>query len=277
MNNTADFDIWFNENRSSLVRFAQRFRISVEAAEDVVGDCYIKVRRQVESGKDINASYVYTAIRNFNIDNYRKEKRQPVRTHDKSVDELADSDGPQGNTIRVTETPYLAESIRSLPRLQQNDFLDRLRGLSYSEISQSSGRSEESIRQSLYNANQKLQVLNVATALHYGDFEALNGPRITERIAERVARHITGDPIAVQNLYEVFGYKHLNRAIQNATWILVALSPPRRTGSRPHADFLLQQLVSGDIYRGNKSYIAEASTRRKAPYLSSRMSRRMPS
>lgn len=158
---TAAFQILYERYRDPIFRFAYRLLGSVEAAEDVVHDCFlglIKEPGRFDSSRASLRTYLYGAARNQAAKRYQSFGRET------GIDELADelrSADRQGPMARVLDDELAGEverAIAGLPPLQREALvLFEYEELSLAEIAAVVGADSGTVKSRLFRAREKLR------------------------------------------------------------------------------------------------------------------------
>lgn len=144
----------FNKYYRPLCLYALHYIKDVDAAEDVVQECYVRL---LESEADpLNArAWLYAAVRNRCIDQLR-------RTLPLSSLQPEDLDGPISDEeaqTRSVDEAALWTAIDALPQRQRQVLLMAKRdGLTYSAIAEQLGISTKTVEHQLSRAMKKLRM-----------------------------------------------------------------------------------------------------------------------
>jgi RNA polymerase sigma factor (sigma-70 family) len=253
----TEFTDNFENNRSLYQRLACSYLDDIHKSDDAIQEAYLRIYKHVQEGKSFSnlKSYTIVTIKNICIDILRKESSQ------KTV-ELLDTKLYENNP---TYDPFLIDEdtltflSQDLPSQQKQDFFKHfIQEIDYSEIALESNRSEAAVRQSYKSAKDTLFAKLILNWIINQDYSKLNIPRITLQQSRLISALCRKNNISEHLLFDVFAYKGLNRAIQNITWILSCFYNRNDHKFLKVTNFLSEQLTKGDLYRGNKSYIAEA-------------------
>ena len=159
--NTAAFQILYERYRDPIFRFAYRLLGSVEAAEDVAHDCFLRLIKEPGRFDPTRASlrtYLYAAARNLAAKRYHSLGRETA------IDELADE--PQTSERnepirRVLDNELAGEverAIAELPPLQREALvLFEYEDLSLAEIAAVVGADSGTVKGRLFRAREKLR------------------------------------------------------------------------------------------------------------------------
>jgi RNA polymerase sigma-70 factor (ECF subfamily) len=159
--NTAAFQILYERYRDPIFRFAYRLLGSVEAAEDVVHDCFlglIKAPGRFDSTRASLRTYLYAAARNQAAKRYQSFGRETA------IDELADEprsadrQGPMALVLDDELAGEVAQAIASLPPLQREALvLFEYEDLSLAEIAAVVGADTGTVKGRLFRARERLR------------------------------------------------------------------------------------------------------------------------
>ena len=154
-NRNVYFESLFSYNYRPLCIYALHYLSDVEAAEDVVQECFATLWEKLQQGTEIAnlKSYLYTAVRNRCLDQLRRkgvptESLKPYDTYG-----IIDDDDAQE---RSQQEARMWTAIDSLPEKCREAFiLSKRDGLKYEEIAEELGLSINTVR------NQISKALNV--------------------------------------------------------------------------------------------------------------------
>jgi RNA polymerase sigma-70 factor (ECF subfamily) len=134
---------------------------SIEAAEDVVHDCFLSLIKEpgrFDAGKASLRTYLYAAARNQAAKRFQRVGRET------SIDELAaepGSPGHQGPMARVLNDELAGEierAIASLPPSQREALvLFEYEDLSLAEVAQIVGADSNTVKVRVFRAREKLR------------------------------------------------------------------------------------------------------------------------
>lgn len=151
----------FREHYAGLVGFAVRYVRSLDVAEEVVQEVFLRVWAQAEAERqvDVSKAYLYGATRNHAITLLRHEA--VVRRHAARVTRIAaPSAGPTPDVeLEAAELTRVARrAIAALPERTRLVFLlSRERGLSYPEIAEVLGISVKAVEANVARALKALR------------------------------------------------------------------------------------------------------------------------
>ncbi len=147
------------EYESPLIWYAMGILKDLERARDVVQDTFIRLYKQdVEKVKRGLKTWLYTVCRNRALDVLRKEKRMVVV--DDEMFSYTESKDPSPDTI-ADQTERVSQLMEYLEILSENQkeviLLKFQQGMSYSEISESTGLTTGNVGFLLHNGLKKLR------------------------------------------------------------------------------------------------------------------------
>jgi RNA polymerase sigma factor (sigma-70 family) len=152
------------EHESGLLRYATRLLNNPDTAQDVVQNVFIKLYRNWPEGMKPSPklkSWLYSVTHNEAVDTIRRESRLRL-LHEKQAGDPAlapvCADGVHCSASSEDERRTIVmEHLRKLHPRQQQVLLLRLdEGLSYSEISAATGRTEGNVGNLLHHAVKDL-------------------------------------------------------------------------------------------------------------------------
>lgn len=146
-------ELFKNDRKKFLSFIRQRVR-SQEEAEDILQDVFTNVlaaSRNVQRPIENIASWVFTAVRNRIIDNYRKKRAetfselQTPGQADEGMDSFENFLGdittsPENSLIRKTIWEAVQDGLQGLPDEQRDVFIkNEFEGISFREMSEETG------------------------------------------------------------------------------------------------------------------------------------------
>ena len=150
------------EHETALLRYATRIVNNPVTAQDVVQNVFVKLFQNWREGthpSDKLKGWLYRVTHNEAVDQVRRESRLHV-LHEKQAAEDVPGDCQDGVTCGSTEDErrqmVLAHLKKLHPREQQVVLLRLEEGLSYTEISRITGRSEGNVGNILHHAVRRL-------------------------------------------------------------------------------------------------------------------------
>lgn len=129
----------YNRHKDKLYSFSLQIVGSPEKASDLVHDVFLKIWEQQSNleGKEIISGYLYTMVRNFCIDHFRKFARQSVINIDLAELEKTNSDTPESDLLYRDLQHKVQLAINQLPPRQREIYiLHREERLKHNEIAQ---------------------------------------------------------------------------------------------------------------------------------------------
>ena len=158
---TAAFQILYERYRNPIFRFAYRMLGSVEAAEDVVHDCFlglIKEPRRFDSTKASLRTYLYAAARNQAAKRYQSSGRES-RIEELPIEpRMAEHHEPIRQVLDDELAAEVQRAIASLPALQREALvLFEYEDLSLAEIGDIVGVDSNTVKARLFRARDKLR------------------------------------------------------------------------------------------------------------------------
>jgi len=215
-------------------------RIPSEDWEDVIQNAF---ERAWASARAENGPYLWLALKSAIADYYRRRYR-PHRERVKLLREESTLEG-------VLQSDRLSESDKSLLDLLAPWRSEDSR-LSLREVARRLGIRYSALRQRYVRALRRVQVELLSKWYEEADFIRLNNYRLPETLmAEVMARvELRGGDRSV--FREAFEFPRLSAAIQNSIWALASLK------DRSVVSFFKRQLTSDDLFRGTKTYVADA-------------------
>jgi len=148
------------EYETPLLQYATRILRNSAAAEDVVQEVFVKLFRDLQDGAsptDKMKAWLFRVTHNEVVDYIRRESRLR-NLHDKTGQETAFSTADQdcGET-EEEKRELVMEHVQQLDEREKQVLLLRLdQGLSYTEISSVTGRTEGNVGNILHHAVRKL-------------------------------------------------------------------------------------------------------------------------
>jgi RNA polymerase sigma-70 factor (ECF subfamily) len=148
------------ELRLIIERIAQRWGLTAQTSlDDVVQDCFLKLIRNLESGKfEARSSfktYVYAIARNTCIDHYKMAKT--IESADGEPATMAGpGDTPEEHVIKIEQRRIASKVLLSLPkecrRLWRAIFFGRR---NYRQAAELLGLSEGTVKRKMWECRQK--------------------------------------------------------------------------------------------------------------------------
>ncbi len=145
----------FNRYHLPIFRYLQRMIGSVQDAEELTQEVFLRVVRAARHGlpEDVDAArWLFTIARNLLLNRARDRGRHP------EFRELDEVWGPTLHTSQVDRFD-IEEAISRLPESDKEAFLMReVGGLGYEEISVVCAATPDAVRSRIYRARQALRV-----------------------------------------------------------------------------------------------------------------------
>jgi RNA polymerase sigma-70 factor (ECF subfamily) len=147
------------QTSDSLIRLGARMLSSVEGAEDVVQEGYVRAYRALVDGKFDGRSsvrtWLYRIVTNLAIDELRRSPRREKRVTDVELERATTDRGSAEARVALLE---IEELLRELPPDQRAALtLSALEGLTNAEIAQVMSCSEGAVEQRLVRARVTLR------------------------------------------------------------------------------------------------------------------------
>lgn len=157
------FEMLYNECYEPILRFMAIRVPSLDDAEDLAQQVFIRFYRNLPGWKDQGYSpmaYIFTVARSVIADYWRKNKNRPVENSEEILPFLTDSGSrPDEQVLSSEKTRQIIEAISRLPDNYQEVISMRLiKGLSNPEIAKILGKSDVAIRKIYSRGIQKLQL-----------------------------------------------------------------------------------------------------------------------
>ena len=152
-----DFEVLFKYNFRPLCLYALHYLGDVDAAEDVVQECFMKLWEKLEQGAEVHNSraYLYMTVRNRCLDQLRKNDipTESLKPHDTYG--IIDDDDAQE---RSQTEARLWTAIDSLPvKCREVFIMSKRDGLKYEEIAEELGLSVNTVRNQISHALKVLK------------------------------------------------------------------------------------------------------------------------
>jgi len=157
------FEMLYNECYEPILRYMTIRVPSVDDAEDLAQQVFIRFYRNLENWKDQGYSpmaYVFTVARSVVADYWRANKIRPIENSEEVLPLLMDSaDRPDEQLMGKETTTQVIRAISRLPdNYQEVISLRLIKGLTNPEIATIIGKSEVATRKLYSRGIQKLQV-----------------------------------------------------------------------------------------------------------------------
>ena len=155
------FQILYERYRDPIFRFAYRLLGSVEAAEDVVHDCFLSLMREpgrFDSGRASLRTYIFAAARNLAVKRYHRFGREMAIDQLSDEPRVAESHDPVRRVLDDELAGEVERAIASLPPLQREALvLFEYEDLSLAEISAIVGADSNAVKARLFRAREQLR------------------------------------------------------------------------------------------------------------------------
>ena len=156
----TNMDGVISEHESALLRYATRLLNNADAAQDVVQEAFLRLHRhwgRVLHDGHLRA-WLYRTTHNAAIDHIRSENRRQRLHEAQAADPAVGPEVVTGNEPGLEDQKQLAlQHLHRLPPAERQVLILRLQeGLSYSEISQVTGRSQGNVGCLLHHATKNL-------------------------------------------------------------------------------------------------------------------------
>ena len=167
----------FSQWYSSLVRYAWKATGSVELAEDLAQEVFMRLYRELRNGKTIHDPKSWTlCVLRHEISKERRGQQKRQALDDLDLEELpAATDRPDSTGV---ETDEVTKLLSVLSRREEEVVLLRLASLKYREIAARLGISANAVNTLLARALRKLQ-------------KAAKGKANDYRVSDHVARSVS--------------------------------------------------------------------------------------
>jgi len=161
---TADIDSLFRLYYRPLCVYALHYLKDKDLIEDLVQEAFTAywMKQAASDGIDSPRAYLYTAVRNRCIDVLRKEHHQNV-----CLDSVGEDVLPVEDDVAISDDEAVDNSVKEariwsaidrLPAKRRRIFLmSRRDGMKYSEIAQSLGLSENTVRNQISKALEAIR------------------------------------------------------------------------------------------------------------------------
>lgn len=152
LNNPIDFESLFRFNYRPLCLYALHYLGEVEAAEDVVQECFMKLWEKLEQGTavDNRRAYLYMAVRNRCLDDLKKKGLPTESLKPNDTYGIIDDDDAQE---RAQTEARMWTALDSLPpKCREVFILSKRDGLKYEEIAEELGLSVNTVRNQISKA-----------------------------------------------------------------------------------------------------------------------------
>ena len=239
--------------RPRLLQLA-RCIASWNAADDILQDAFLKLSK-CPPEKILNDGYWIATVRNAARDHNRRaagRNETSLTTAPEPKTQQEDDDGED------FPRDVYANALDSLsPEERDVVVLKKLSGKSYAELIDRLGCSYGAVRKRLQRAFEKLRGQIAFELIQEGKYEELDRIRFKESNALMVSRLCRSRPAAIESLLHGLRNRELNKAVKNVVLVLSNLLPTGRSAANEVENRLVWSLESGNLYRGQKMYIAD--------------------
>jgi RNA polymerase sigma-70 factor, ECF subfamily len=152
----------FKHFYTPIYRYARSRINDKEAAADIAQNVFLKVVRMISSYDQLKGNFstwMWQIARNTLTDHLRSVKRNqtnPETQLDISIDEMTID--PKLNMLQTSDAYHILELVKSFPNEDQELFrLRYISELSYAEIAETTGRTENALRVALHRIREKIR------------------------------------------------------------------------------------------------------------------------
>jgi RNA polymerase sigma-70 factor, ECF subfamily len=160
LNNPGDYERFFKENYSGLCRYARQFAGSMETAEEIVQDVFVRIwerRDQLDIHGSV-LSYVVSAVRNSALNYIRHGNIVTAYEHNSQNFSPSYSSSAEDELISLELEIAISKAIGQLPEQRKKIFLmSRSEGLKYYEIADKLGLSIKTVEAQMGKALKQLR------------------------------------------------------------------------------------------------------------------------
>jgi len=150
--------ILFDRYHANVYNYLMKVNQNKMLAEDLTQNVFEKVIKYRSSfkGQTSFKGWLFTIVRNANIDHHRKRKYQSI---DDSYHEVAACDSDAHKSMEVEErNKYLMEAINRLPQEEKEILvMTKFEKMKYSEVSKITGMSESALKVKAHRSIKKLR------------------------------------------------------------------------------------------------------------------------
>lgn len=228
--------------RERLISYvAQRKRIHPKDAEDFIQNV---VERVLASRKLVNEGYYWEATKSLVIDSDRKanrheQKRAKVLQYESELEDLlqtCDLSAPDRSILDLLAPWRLGQEYLSLR-----------------EASKQLGIGLSALRQRSLRALKRIRVELLVKWYKEGNLKRLNEYRLSDTLMADVRRRTARLGLGNEVFLHAFKYPDFSVALQNSIWALASRAKSPRVVS-----FFKRQLTNEDLFRGTRTYVADA-------------------
>ena len=146
--------------KDKLYRLSLRITLNHQEAEDIVQDTLIKLWNKRESWEEIESieAFAMTICRNISLDHIRLHDNQTATLEAAAIDRPDRALNPLEQMQQKDNLERVRQLVDSLPEKQRSCMqLRDFEGMSYKEISQVLGISEEQVKISIFRARKTVK------------------------------------------------------------------------------------------------------------------------
>lgn len=156
---TQAFRTLFEQHSAALFRLAYHLTGAIDAAEDVVQDCFLRLVRhpgRYDPRRGSLRQYLYGMVRNLVRQRWQAEGRL-LALEDILLDD-APADAPLDTALQAEVSDAVQSAIAALPALQREAIvLFEFEGLSLEEVAAAAGCDAGTVKSRLYRARERLR------------------------------------------------------------------------------------------------------------------------
>jgi RNA polymerase sigma-70 factor (ECF subfamily) len=176
---TLAFTELYNRHKDKLYSFSMDMVGSPEKANDLVHDVFLKIWEQRSSlkGKEVFSGYLYTMVRNFCIDHFRKFARESLINRKLAENGKENFETPESDLLYRDLQNKVQQAINNLPPRQKEIYiLHREERLKYNEIAQKLNLSVSTVENHFSRAMVSIRIFlgsEYAGILLYGSISGM--------------------------------------------------------------------------------------------------------
>ncbi|SPF38681.1 RNA polymerase, sigma-24 subunit, ECF subfamily [Candidatus Sulfopaludibacter sp. SbA4] len=156
---TQAFRTLFEQHSAALFRLAYHLTGAIDAAEDVVQDCFLRLVRhpgRYDPRRGSLRQYLYGMVRNLVRQRWQAEGRL-LALEDILLDDDP-ADAPLDTALQAEVSDAVQSAIAALPALQREAIvLFEFEGLSLEEVAAAAGCDAGTVKSRLYRARERLR------------------------------------------------------------------------------------------------------------------------
>jgi len=156
---TQAFRTLFEQHSAALFRLAYHLTGAIDAAEDVVQDCFLRLVRhpgRYDPRRGLLRQYLYGMVRNLVRQRWQAEGRL-LALEDILLDDDP-ADAPLDTALQAEVSDAVQSAIAALPALQREAIvLFEFEGLSLEEVAAAAGCDAGTVKSRLYRARERLR------------------------------------------------------------------------------------------------------------------------